>query len=434
MYAKRDGAHLAYRVSDGEGPPVVGLMPGFEPLSSITEHFARPAFDRVAAFGRSMLAERRGIGESDPIELGSPPTLDEVADDLVAVLDHAEIETAALWGFYTSGLVAVRAAVRHPGRFTKLALLNTYVRWDDAPDLEGVSAYYRRMWETEVEHGPSDEVDILSIVAPSMATNHEFRAWWADVGRRGASPKTALALGAADSTWDIGDDLREIAISTLVVHRWDNRFVPSSHAQHIADGIAGAQLVRAPGIDFMGMAGDVDALWDPAEQFLAARPPRRARQLAAVLFTDLVDSTRRSAVEGDRRWVRLIAEHNAITSEVVVAHGGDLIKSTGDGILAVFPGPAAAIDAARTIQRRLEGRDLAVRAGIHAGEVERIDDDIAGIAVTIAARVMSFAGPGEVLVSGAVPPLVAGSSLEFDPRGEVELKGVPGTWSLFAPV
>lgn len=305
---------------------------------------------------------------------------------------------------------------------------------EDTPELEGVSEFYRRMWEDEVEHGPSDELDILSIVAPSMAGNDEFRAWWADVGRRGASPKTALALGAADSTWDISEDLREVAIPTLVVHRWDNRFVPPRHAQYIADQVAGAQLVKAPGIDFIAMAGDVDALWDPTEQFLTARPPRRARQLAAVLFTDLVDSTRRSATEGDRRWARLIAEHNSIASDVVAAHGGELVKSTGDGILAVFPGPAAAIDAARGIQRRLEGRDLAVRAGIHAGEIERLDDDIAGIGVTIAARVMSFAGPGEVLVSSAVPPLVTGSGLEFVERGQVELKGVPGTWSLFAPV
>lgn len=432
QYAKRGGMHLAYRVSDGDGPPVAAVMPGYEPLSSITEHFARPAFDRVAAFGRSVLADRLGVGESDPIDLTNPPTLDDVADDLIAVLDHAGIPTAALWGFYNAGLVAIRAAVRHPDRVSKLALVNTFVCWEPAPSLEGVSEFYRRKWEEEVEHGPTDEINMLSIVAPSLADNVAFRAWWNDVGRRGASPRSALVLGAADASWDVRDDLRSIAVPTVVVHRRDNRFVPVSHARYIADQVVGAKLVETPGVDFMGMVGDVDALWDPVEEFFTSKPPRRKRTLVTVLFTDLVDSTRRSAAEGDRRWSRLIAEHNAIARDVVTAHDGEVIKSTGDGVLAVFPSAASAIDAARSLRGPLEDRGLAVRAGIHAGEVERIDNDITGIAVTIAARVMALAGPGEVLVSGAVPPLVTGSGLEFAARGEVALKGVPGDWSVLA--
>jgi class 3 adenylate cyclase/pimeloyl-ACP methyl ester carboxylesterase len=410
-------------------------MPGFMPLSAITERFARPFFDRISLWGRSILAERLGVGESDPIDLNDPPSLNDVADDLVAVMDDAEVGAAGLWGFYTAGLVAVRAVARHPHRFTKLAVLNTYVRWVDSPELEGVSEFYRRVWEDEVEHGPADEMDILSIVAPSMAGNDEFRAWWADIGRRGASPKTALALGDADGAWDISQDFAGISIPTLIVHRWENRFVPAGHAQYIADRIAGATVVKAPGIDFLGLAGDIDGLVDPVEEFFTAKPARRMRQLAAVLFTDLVDSTRRSAAEGDRRWVRLIAEHNTIAKEAVASHGGELIKSTGDGILAIFPSAGAAIDATRSIRRILDGRELQVRAGIHAGEIERLDDgDIAGLAVTIAARVMAFAQAGEIFVSGAVPPLVAGSNIEFAARDEVELKGVPGTWSLFAVV
>jgi class 3 adenylate cyclase/pimeloyl-ACP methyl ester carboxylesterase len=433
IYAKRNGVHLAYRVSDGEGPVVIGLMPGFEPLSSITEPFARPAFDRVASFGRSVLTERRGVGESDPIDLHHPPTLDDVADDLVAVLDHVGAETASIWGFYTAGVVAVRAAVRHPGRFAKLALVNAFVRWNDSPDLEGVSEFYRRMWEDEVEHGPGEELNMLAIVAPSMAHDAEFRAWWDDVGRRGASPGVALAMMSADSSWDIENDLGRIEIPTLVVHRRDNRFVPFAHALHLASCIPNAQLVEAPGIDFMGLCGDVDALWDPVEEFLTERPPSRDRRLAAILFTDLVESTSRSASEGDRRWARLVAEHNEVARSIVESFGGEFVKATGDGILAVFAGPAAAIEAARLVQRRMSGRDLEVRAGIHAGEIERVPDDVTGIAVTIAARVMAFAKGGEVLVSGAVPPLVTGSGLEFDARAEVELKGVPGNWLLLSP-
>jgi class 3 adenylate cyclase/pimeloyl-ACP methyl ester carboxylesterase len=433
IYAKRNDAHLAYRVSDGEGPTVIGLMPGFEPLSSISEPFARPAFDRVAAFGCSILAERRGVGESDPIDLERPPLLDDVVDDLVAVLDHLGADTAAVWGFYNAGLVAARAVVRHPHRFTKLALVNTYVRWWGTPELEGVSEYYQRMWEQEVEHGPDEELNLLAIVAPSVARNDEFREWWGDVGRRGASPRVALALGRADSEWDIEGDLAQIQVPTLVVHRLDNHFVPFSHAERLAAGIKGAELVAAPGVDFMGMIGDVDALWDPVEEFLTERPPRRDRQLAAVLFTDLVASTTRSAEEGDRRWARLFEEHHEVARQVVTTCGGRWIKSTGDGVLAVFPGAAAAIDAARRLRRLARGRDMDLRAGIHAGEIEMLSDDVTGIAVTIAARIMDRAGAGEILVSAVVPPLIVGSGIDFDERDEVDLKGVPGRWQLFSP-
>jgi class 3 adenylate cyclase len=231
----------------------------------------------------------------------------------------------------------------------------------------------------------------------------------------------------------VSDDLAAVRAPTLVVHRVDNRLVPVSHARYAAEGIPDATLVELPGSDHLGNLGDVDALFDPVEEFFTGRAPRRDRHLAAVLFTDLVDSTAHAVREGDRRWSSLLAEHDQVAREVVAANGGDVVKSTGDGILAVFTGPGAAIRAAQAIQAKLASRQLRVRAGIHAGEIERLANDVTGIAVTIAARVMEHAQGGEVLVSGAVPPLVAGTGLEFESRNEVELKGVPGAWALFSP-
>ncbi|HUR77276.1 MAG TPA: adenylate/guanylate cyclase domain-containing protein [Acidimicrobiales bacterium] len=407
-------------------------MAGFMPLSCLNEHFARLAMDRIRDLGRVVIAERLGVGESDPIDLDRPPTLDDVVEDLIAVMDHAEMESAALVGVYSGVPVMLRLAARHPDRVTRIALEGPLVCWESNDELEGVADFFRRTWAEEVEHGPSGDMDMLSIVAPSLVDNNEFRAWWAEIGRRGASPRSATAIGTADESWDVREDLASITAPTIVVQRPNNRFIPASHGRYIAAHIHDARLVEVPGIDFLGFV-DPDDLFDPIEDFLAPRARRGNRALAAVLFTDIVDSTRRSTSEGDRRWTRIIAEHDEVVAEVVHANGGELIKSTGDGILAVFTGPAAAIDAAQAIRTRLQARSLELRAGIHAGEIERRVGDVSGIAVTIAARVMAFAGAGEVLVSNAVPPLVAGSGLEFDARYEVELKGVPGTWTLFSP-
>jgi class 3 adenylate cyclase len=433
-YARRGDVHLAYRVADGDGPDVVALMPGFVPLSTVGDAFARRFNERLLGLGRVVLTERQGVGESDPIDPAHPPTLDAVVDDLMTVIDHAGLDAPALFGFHTAGTVSIRLAARHPSRVAKLALVHSFVCWEPRSDLQGVEAHYRETYASEVEHGPSGELDLLSIVAPSRARDPEFRAWFDDVGRRGASPRSALAMVQAESLWDVGDDLAAVRAPTVVVHRVDNRLVPVSHARYAAERIPDATLVELPGRDHLGNLGDVDALFDPVEEFFTGRVARGDRHLAAVLFTDLVDSTAHAVREGDRRWSGLLAEHDQVVHEVVAANGGTVVKSTGDGVLAVFTGPAAAIRAARAIRTKLASRQLGVRAGIHAGEIERLADDVTGIAVTIAARVMEHARGGEVLVSGAVPPLVAGTGLEFERRREVELKGVPGTWALFSPL
>jgi class 3 adenylate cyclase len=434
-YARRGDTHLAYRKSrsDADGLDVLVMMPGFMPMSATGDAFARRFSVRLAGLGRVVMTERQGVGESDPIDPAHPPTIDDVVDDLLAVMDASGLDAPAVFGFHNAGTASVRLASRCPDRVAKLALVHSFVSWEPRADLEGVEARWRERFAHEVEHGPSGELDMLSIVAPSKTSDDAFRSWWDDVGRRGASPRSALAMSQADSAWDVRGDLVAVTAPAIVVHRVGNRFVPVSHARYLAQRLADATLVELPGDDHLGNVGDVDAMFDPVEEFFTGRAARRERSLAAVLFTDLVDSTGHAVRAGDRGWSRLLAEHDQVTREIVTTNGGEIIKSTGDGILAVFVSPAAAIRAARSIQVQLASRDLRMRAGIHAGEVERLAGDITGIAVTIAARVMGHAGADEVLVSGAIPPLVAGSELEFDDRGEVELKGVPGSWTLFAP-
>jgi class 3 adenylate cyclase/pimeloyl-ACP methyl ester carboxylesterase len=431
-YARRGDVHLAYRMAEGDGPDVVMPMPGFFPLSGINDAYARRFFERAAGLGRVVLFERRGIGESDPIDPAHAPSLDDEITDVLAVMDCVGMERPAIYGYYNCGAIALHLAAQHPARVSKLAIVQSFVCWNSRSDLQGVEEHYRQSFAHEVEHGPGADIDMLSIVAPTKAHDAEFRRWWDDIGRRGASPRSALALGQAQDTWDVTSDLGEVGTPTIIVHRTENRFIPVSHARYLAATLTNARLVEVPGADFLGFLGDVDSLFDEPERFIAGRPPRGKRSLATVLFTDLVDSTSRSVREGDRAWSTLLVEHDQIVAEAVGSYGGQVIKSTGDGGLAIFTAPGSAVRAAWEVQRRLAPRELRLRAGIHTGEIEHIGTDITGIAVTIAARVMAHADADEVLVSGAVPPLVVGSGLEFDSRGTVELKGVPGRWTLWS--
>ena len=278
-----------------------------------------------------------------------------------------------------------------------------------------------------------DGLDDLALMAPSLASDPEFRSWWSTAGERSAGPRIAQAMNTIGALADIRAILPLIQAPTLIVHRAGCGYIRAGHSHYLADHIAGAKLVELSGEDYLPYVGDIDPVVDEIEEFLtgARAAPNTDRILATILFSDIVDSTRQAAATGDRRWHELLDNHDRMTVRQIQRFGGRQVKTTGDGVLATFDGPARSIQCGLAIADGARQLGIDVRIGLHTGEVERRGDDIAGIAVHIASRVQSHAQPGEVWVSRTVTDLVAGSNIRFGDRGEHALKGVPGTWQLF---
>jgi class 3 adenylate cyclase len=275
-----------------------------------------------------------------------------------------------------------------------------------------------------------DDVDLLT---PSLAADPEFRAWWKRAGQHGASPASARAIFMRMYGADARSALPLITAPALLVHRTES-VLPLAFSRYLADHLAHARLVESSGRDHFPYAGDSGPLLDEVEEFLTGTRVHGEtdRVLAAVLFTDIVGSTERAAESGDRSWHDLLDRHDRMIREELRRFRGHEIKTTGDGVLATFDGPARGMRCARAICAGARRYGIEVRAGLHTGEIEMRGDDVSGIAVHIAQRVSALAAPSEVLVSRTVVDLVAGSGIEFDERGEHELKGLSGTWQLFA--
>jgi class 3 adenylate cyclase len=306
------------------------------------------------------------------------------------------------------------------------------IREDDYPC--GIPRHVvERFLATVANPGESDGLDDLALMAPSLANDPEFRSWWSVAGERSAGPRIAQALNTIGALSDVRPVLPSIRTPTLILHRVDSRYMRLGLSHYLADHIQGAKLVELEGQDYLAYVGDIDPVVDEIEEFLTGTraAPSTDRVLATILFTDIVDSTTRAAATGDRRWHELLDNHDRMTGRQIDRFGGRQVKTTGDGVLATFDGPARAIQCGLAIADGARQLGIEVRVGLHTGEVERRGDDIAGIAVHIASRVQSHAQPGEVWVSRTVTDLVAGSSLRFSDRGEHALKGVPGTWHLF---
>jgi class 3 adenylate cyclase len=272
------------------------------------------------------------------------------------------------------------------------------------------------------------------VFAPSAATDPSFPEWLDRVTRRAASPATAIAVFDLLMWSDIRDVLPVVQVPTLVIHRSDNRWMTPAHGRYLAENIPGARYVEVPGSDHVPFLGDSEAITAEIEEFLTgARPqPESDRVLATVLFTDIVSSTARASELGDRRWRELLDRHDEAVRSQLARFRGQEVNTTGDGFVATFDGPARAVECARAIRDAALQLDLEIRAGVHTGEVEVRGDDIGGIGVHIAARIAALAAPRTVWVSRTLTDLVAGSGLRFDDRGAHQLKGVPGTWPLYA--
>lgn len=431
-YALSGDVHVAYQVA-GDGDLDLVLIP--EWASHIDAFWEEPSarqLRRLASFSRLIMFDRRGVGLSDPVARDHLPTLEETMDDVRAVMDAANSDRAALMGISEGGPIQVMFAATHPERTRALVLVNSYARLARAPDypagmpermqqpfLDGLGA----IW------GSGASVEML---APSLSGDAEFRAWFAKTERACASPGTAVAMFRHMFNTDVRAILPTLSVPTLVVHRAGDRLVRVDHGRFLAENISGALYREVPGDDH-ALTVDEDVI-DEVQEFLtgARSMPAVDRVLATILLTDIVGSTDRVTVVGDREWRELLDRHDAIVHRHLERHRGRLVNGTGDGVLATFDGPAKAISCARELRNALRAIGLDVRAGVHTGEIELRGSDVAGVAVHTAARVSAIAGAGEVLVSRIVTDLVTGSGIQFVDRGEHDLKGVPGSWRLFA--
>jgi pimeloyl-ACP methyl ester carboxylesterase len=436
VYAKSGKYHIAYQVF-GDGPFDLVMIPGF--MSHLEMWWEQPitarGLRRLASLARIIIFDKRGTGMSDRVNDAELPTPEERMDDVRAVMDAAGSTRAAILGWSEGGWMACLFAATYPARVRALVLHATYpraIKDDEFPEggvpRSKVAEYLEETERTWMEGNP--------VWGPVPVTEEmeAVRRWQVRMWRRAASPNAAVALAKMDLATDIRSVLPSIHVPTLVMVREGDEGLPAS--RYMAEHIPGARFRVFPGDEHGLLFGDQDATLGEIEEFLTGvrTPPQADRVLSTVLFTDIVGSTSRAAELGDRRWKDLLDEHDALIADRLALHRGRRVNSVGlgDGVLATFDGPARAIRCAQAICQGVRALGLSVRAGIHTGEVEMRGDDLSGLAVHIGARVSALAGAGEVLVSGSVPPLVAGSGITFDDRGEHELKGVPGRWRLFA--
>lgn len=430
-YARSGDIHLAYQVI-GEGRRDLVLAAGW--LSHLETFWEEPGlahlFHRLAAFTRLIVFDKRGTGMSDRTAAVVQP-LEERIDDVRAVLDAAGSSTATLLAIHEAGPMALLYAASHPERLDALVLYGSWpkgTRSDDYPWAPSTTFHERVAAAISERWGTGMSAPIMS---PSRVEDGELREWYARHERLGASPGAALAAAAFSAQTDVREVLASINVPTLIVHRGGDRVADIGGARYMAEHIPGATLVELSGDDHW-IGTDGDQVLDVIEEFVTgtAPAPPANRILATILFTDLVRSTDHAAKLGDARWRDILDRHDAIVGRELDRYRGRLVKGTGDGVLATFDGPARAIGCALAIRTALRSLDVEMRAGVHCGEIEVRNDDIAGIAVHLASRVMAIAGPGEVVVSRTVADLVVGSGLAFDDLGDHELKGIPGSWRL----
>jgi pimeloyl-ACP methyl ester carboxylesterase len=432
-YARSGDVHIAYTVL-GDGPVDLVYTNGI--WSNLEALWEEPRWvryaERLASFSRLIVFDMRGVGLSD--RGSEPPFLELMVDDAGAVMDAAGSETAALFGASRAGVMAMLFAATHPERVRALVLYATWaknLRSDDHP--HGATAAEDDAFVNRfvAEMGTAQNLDLQ---APSGLEDQRFVRWWARFERLITSPAGFRELADVRRNSDVRAVLPSIQAPTLVLHRAGDRIVPVDQGRYLAEAIPNGRFVELAGDDHIPFVGDADTLVDEIQEFLTgARPiPDTDRVLATVLFTDIVGSTERAAALGDRSWRELLQQHHALVRSELERFRGVEIDTAGDGFMASFDGPARAIRCARAIQDAVSQLRLEIKAGVHTGECERIGDKLSGIAVHIAARVAGTAAPGQLLVSQTVRDLVAGSGIEFDDRGEHELKGVPDTWRLFA--
>lgn len=442
-YAKTsDAAHVAYSIV-GDGPIDLVYTGGHTiSIDSYDDepHLAR-MWRRFASFSRLIRFDVRGIGLSDPIDARHPPTIPDTASDLVAVIDAVAAAKVCLVGVSGAGSSAIELAATRPDRVSALVLVNSaarYARADDYPygyERELIDSFLALNTDPDEQWtlDGADELDDVALIVPSLKDDVGFREWWTRASRRGASPATARAIVGRNVHADMRDRLAQISVPTLVLHAGGNLFNPVELGRYLGDHIPNAKYIEVASSDDAMWGLNADVYVDHIEEFVTGRRGLGGeRVLATVLFSDIVASTERAAALGDRAWSALLDAHDAIVRAELVRYGGREVNTTGDGFIASFASPTQAVACGRAIVDAAARAQVPVRIGIHTGECEQRGNDLAGLAVHIAARVGALAAPGEVLTSRTVRDLVGGSGLRFTDRGEHELKGIPDAWQLFA--
>jgi class 3 adenylate cyclase len=428
QYAKSGDVRIAYQVV-GEGPFDLVFVPGF--ISNLDLAWEEPyrarVWARLASFARLVMFDKRGTGLSD--RTVGVPTLEERMDDVRAVLDAVGSQQAALFGISEGGAMSLLFAATYPERTRALVLYGTYGHfrsWVLPPDrIEAALDRMEKNWGTG---------DSLRLFAPSVASDETFKLAWARFERLSASPSAVIALMRMNSEIDVRPILPSIRVPTFIIHRQGDVRVNVEAGRFMARQIPNAKYLELPGSDHMLWTGETERIMDEVEEFLTGSRSavESDRVLATVLFTDIVNSTKRAETIGDRAWHDVLDRHNALVRREISRHRGHEVRTMGDGFLATFDGPARSIRCALAINEGVEALGLQVRAGLHTGEVEMANGDLSGIAVHIASRVATMAKPGQVLVSNTVRDLVAGSNIRFHDEGSHPLKGLTERVRLFA--
>jgi class 3 adenylate cyclase len=427
-YALSGDVNIAYQTM-GNGPVDIVIVPGI--MSHVEFQHELPGYSaflrRLSAFARVITFDKRGQGLSDRVS--GAPSLEQRMDDVRAVMDSIGSKRTSLLGISEGCAMSVLFAATYPERASKLILFGGYRRRDDLGNGEERANLLSKQWGTGA---------MINRLGPSLAKNPNAVAQFAKYERLSASPGAIKQFALLNASIDVSSVLPSVRVPTLVLHRKGDVQVPVDHGRDLAAQIPGARLVEYPGSDHSPYFGDCGELLGDIEEFETGNRDGASddadRVLATVLFTDIADSTRHAAETGDRAWRRLLDNHDELALQMVLKHRGTLIKSTGDGILATFDGPARAVRCALALGAAVKQIGLAIRAGLHTGEIEIRGRDIGGVAVHAASRVMTVSKPNEVLVSRVVTDLVAGAGLTFAERGSHELKGLPGRWELFAAI
>jgi pimeloyl-ACP methyl ester carboxylesterase len=426
-YALSGDVNIAYQVM-GAGPVDIIMVPGFVSHVEFTHELTGyTAFlRRLSTFARVVTFDKRGQGLSDRIS--GAPSLEQRMDDVRAVMDEIGSQRAVIVGFSEGAAMSVLFAATYPERVVQLVLFGGFAA---APflsnDVEARIARIVKAWGTG---------EMMKTVIPSQAASQHAVSQFAKLERLSASPGAVRAIGLLNAQIDIRPILPSVQVPTLVLHRRTDARVPIEVGRNLAAQIPDAGFIEYSDGDHAFWSGDSQALLGDIEEFVTGHRDSAStdleRVLATVLFTDIVDSTRSAAAMGDQAWRRSLDSHDRLAKQMVEKHRGNLVKNTGDGILATFDGPGRAVRCALAFGTAAHQIGLPLRAGLHTGEIEMRGRDIGGIAVHAAARVMAQSQPSEVLVSRVVTDLVAGAGLKFAERGSYELKGLPGRWDLFA--